>query len=411
MVVDTEYYDTLGVPPNADEQTIKKAYRKLAMKYHPDKNPGNKEAEEMFKKVSEAYACLSDSDKRAKYDRFGKKGLEGSGGFDASEIFKHFFNFDDDDFGFGFDPFGRGGRRKGPRKGEDIRIALGCTLEDLYNGNTFKRKITRNVLCKRCKGTGTKSGKPMKECDKCHGTGIVRVGIQHGFMMMTQQVQCDKCHGTGNCVDNKDKCPSCGGERIESESKILEIIVQAGSKNGEAIVFKGQSHEEPDTIPGDLIFIIQVPEHAYFTRLGNNLIINKAITLNEALTGCSIIINQLDGRKLLVQTNDVIQPKSYMRVNGEGFPIKNQIGQKGDLYIYFEVIFPNKDQVVNVVNDLKKILPGVEQPMPDSSYTECSMSPSSPPSNDNRREYSRNAYDEDDDDDDDGGHGAQCASQ
>ena len=403
MVVDTEYYDTLGVSPDAGDNEIKKAYRKLAMKYHPDKNPGNKEAEETFKKVTEAYACLSDQEKRKKYDRFGKKGMDQSD-FDANDIFRHFFNFgfDDDDFG--------GPRR--PRKGDNIKVALNCSLEDLYNGKTFKRKITRNVVCKKCKGTGTKSGKPIPKCDACGGRGVRFVRINHGFMVMQQQVRCDKCNGTGEVVSPSDKCPVCHGEKIEPEEKILEVIVQPGMKNGDPVIFRGMSHEEPGIAPGDIIFVIRVPDHAYFTREGNNLVINKAITLNEALTGCSFVVKQLDGRDLFVKTKEVIQPKSYMRVNGEGMPILHQSGQKGDLYIYFEVLFPKKEQVMNSIAQLKEILPGVATPMKEASFTECTLIPSSAPSDrTNRNNGYRNAYDDDDDDDEDGGPRAGCTAQ
>nr|BAN41592.1 chaperone protein DNAJ, putative [Entamoeba invadens] len=347
-------YDTLGLPAECTLEQIKKAYKKLAMKYHPDKNPGNKQAEEKFKEVAEAYSVLSDSKKREVYDRYGKKGLEegGMSGFDMNDIFSQFFGGG----GFGF-----GGRqRSGPRKGRTVQVPLKCNLEDLYNGKTFKRKITHDVLCPKCKGKGTKSGKELKKCQRCGGQGAV---------MMTER------------------------------------------REREAIAFAGESDQAPDMVPGDVVFVILTNPNSKFTRIGNNLLVEKTIGLNEALTGLHFVMKHLDGRELYVESKDVIQPNSYMKIEGEGFPIKHQ-STHGDLYIHFTVVLPTKESLAQNVEKLKELLPkGETAPAEKDTYTKCTLMKSTAPPSDNGSSSTRGGYDNDDDDDDGQQGGAQCQQQ
>jgi len=212
MVKETEFYDLLGISPDADESAIKKGYRKMAIKYHPDKNPGDKNAEEMFKKVGEAYETLSDPEKRKIYDRFGKEGLTNQGGMgahSAADIFSQFFG------GMGFGGFGN----SGPRRGDNISSALQVSLEDLYNGKKQKMAVTRNVICSSCKGTGAKNGIKPKKCSECDGRGIKVVIRQMGMMIQQSQQECPVCHGSGEIINEKDKCTQCKGRKVVSEKK------------------------------------------------------------------------------------------------------------------------------------------------------------------------------------------------
>jgi len=394
MPKEMDYYNSLGVGANASDEEIKKAYRKLAIKYHPDKNPGDKKAEEKFKEITEAYAVLSDHDKRQMYDQYGKKGLEegGMGGFDMNDIFSQFFGG------------GMPRRQQGPRKTQSIQCPLKCDLEDLYNGKTFKRKITHDIICKSCKGTGTKDGKEPKKCQRCGGQGVVMMTRQHGMMIMQSQEICPQCKGKGEIISDSDKCKHCHGDKVVSEEKIIEIIVQPGTKNGEKIVFEGESDQEPGKVAGDVIFVIQTNEHKLFKRSGDNLIINKTITLNEALTGIAFTIKQLDGRELYIEGKDIIQPDSFMKVNDEGFTIKHRPGQHGDLYIHFDVKLPTKEEISKNVSKLKELLPRPKNvPMKDDKYEVCSLIPSNGPQQQQQRQQQGYTHMSESDSDDDEG--------
>ncbi|EMD46946.1 DnaJ family protein [Entamoeba histolytica HM-3:IMSS] len=411
-VRETGYYDVLGIKPTASDEEIKKAYRKLAIQYHPDKNPGNKSAEEKFKEITEAYAILSDHNKREIYDRYGKKGLEegGMNGYDMDDIFSQLFG------GFGgfsgFSGFGGFERRpSGPRKGQSIQISLNCTLEDLYNGKTFKRKITHDIICKACSGNGTKSGIKAQTCGTCRGKGFRFVQIQQGFCIMQRQEVCPKCKGKGVVVNEKDLCKMCHGDKVVSEEKTLEIIVQPGSHENEKIVFPGESDQAPGIIAGDVIFVIKTKEHPIFERKGSDLIMSKTITLNEALTGVAFIVKTLDGRELFIEGKDVIEPKSYMCVIGEGFTIKHHPEEHGDLYIYFEIKFPTNAEIKNSLDVLKKVLPsGNTVPMKDDKYVICPLVPSSGPNQSSGNSYRQNQIDSDDEDEYSRGNG-ECTQQ
>eukprot|EP01116_Phalansterium_solitarium_P020545 TRINITY_DN6103_c0_g1_i1.p1 TRINITY_DN6103_c0_g1~~TRINITY_DN6103_c0_g1_i1.p1 ORF type:complete len:284 (+),score=30.40 TRINITY_DN6103_c0_g1_i1:113-964(+) len=222
MPKETEFYERLEITPDADQDTIKKSYRKMAIKYHPDKNPNNPAAAEKFKEVSEAYEVLSDPEKKEVYDKYGKEGLKEGGGMrDAADIFAQFFGG-----GSPFSSFFGGGGRGGPKKGDDIVHELAVTLEDLYKGKTTKLSVTRNKICPKCEGSGTKVGGVSASCKTCNGSGRRMVIRQLGPGMIQQmQTVCDDCGGKGETVKEEDKCKQCKGKKVEKEKKILHVHI------------------------------------------------------------------------------------------------------------------------------------------------------------------------------------------
>ena len=335
MVKETEFYDLLNVQPDCSDNDIKRAYRRLALKYHPDKNPGDDEAAEMFKRVSAAYECLSDESKRKLYDQHGKKGLEegGSGGgfHDASDIFSMFF--------------GGGRRDRGEPKPKDIVHELAVSLEDMYNGKTKKIAVTRDRLCSGCSGKGVKPGCIKSTCGTCGGQGRV-IRIQEPFPGMQQRVQmaCPTCRGEGHTAKAEDKCLSCDGRSIVKDRKVLEINIEKGMKKGDHQRFTGEGDQNPDMkVNGDvLIFIAQKP-HDLFRRVGTHLLVNHKITLQQALCGFELPIEHLDGRVIVVKipAGQCVDPNFAWTVSREGMPVPNTGGvQRGNLVFHFEVEFP-----------------------------------------------------------------------
>jgi len=344
MARHTELYERLEIAQDADEAAIKKAYRKLAMKFHPDKNAGDASAAEKFKEISEAYEILSDGEKRAAYDRFGmdafkEGGAHGSrGGFGVSpeDLFASFFG------GFGGMGGGGGGRARGPRKTRDIVTALPVTLEECFVGAVRKMKVTRKVLCKGCKGSGSKTGRAAT-CTACQGQGVRVVLRQIGPGMITkQQMVCDQCRGEGETVRAQDRCSECAGERLKEEQKVLKVEIDKGARDGQKIVFRGESDEAPGAQAGDLIFVLKEREHATFVRKGPHLFMKKEVPLAAALCGLEFLVPHLDGRTLLVATGpgDVIAPGVLKEVRNEGMPLAGRPYEHGALYIEFDVAFP-----------------------------------------------------------------------
>lgn len=358
-VNNTKYYEVLGVEKTASEQDIKKAYRKLAVKLHPDKNPGNPEAAEKFKEISAAYEVLTDPEKRQLYDKYGEEGLQGRGGFhDPTSIFESFF-------GGGFaDLFGGGGRRGAPRRGEDLKYSLGVTLRELYNGKTAKLKVTKNVICLECMGKGSLKEGGTSTCSTCSGRGV-RVQIRQLGPGMVQQLQsvCPDCQGKGEVIAEKDRCPECSGKKVIPETTIQEFTVERGMEWGEALVKSGEGDQQPGVEPGDLVVVLQEKpdkEEYYqkFKRHGTDLIFAHELTLNEALTGFKIHIKQLDGRNLAVTSNgDVVKPGDVFMIENEGMPKEGNPYVKGRMFIRFEVQFPTYKQISKNVKELKSMLP------------------------------------------------------
>ncbi|XP_010933632.1 chaperone protein dnaJ A6 [Elaeis guineensis] len=337
----TKYYEILGVSKNASQDELKKAYRKAAIKNHPDKGGDP----EKFKELAQAYEVLSDPEKREIYDEYGEDALkEGMGGGGTShnpfDIFEQFFGGS----AFGGGAFGGGssrGRRQ--RRGEDVVHSLKVSLEDLYNGTTKKLSLSRNALCAKCKGKGSKSGASGR-CYGCQGTGVRTVTRQIGLGMIQQmQHACPECRGSGEVISDKDKCPQCKGSKVTQEKKVLEVHVEKGMQQSQKIVFQGEADEAPDTVTGDIVFVVQQKEHPKFKRKYDDLYVEHTLSLSEALCGFQFALTHLDGRQLLIKSNpgEVVKPGQFKAINDEGMPHHGRPFMRGRLYIQFNVEFPD----------------------------------------------------------------------
>lgn len=339
-----DYYEVLGIDRNADEQTIKKAYRKLAKKYHPDLNPGDKEAERNFKEVSEAYEVLSDKQKRDVYDKFGHDGLNGQAGsgFGGFEGFsgQGFGNFEDifgDIFG---DMFGGGRRRRrGPQKGDDIEVQLNLTFEEAAFGTKKEVSITREEDCSKCNGTGAKPGTNKKTCPTCHGTGEVQQVHKTPFGQMVRTGVCPTCHGTGEVID--DPCDKCHGSGKERKKKVFTVDIPEGIYTGAYIPLRGEGEIGERGGPrGDLYIHINVLPHKVFTRDGDDIRCEVEIPFTIAALGGEIMVPTLKG-DFKYNIKEGTQTGTTFRFKGKG--IKNVRNKKfGDQYVKVKIITPKK---------------------------------------------------------------------
>ncbi|CAA6662833.1 unnamed protein product [Spirodela intermedia] len=333
----TRYYEILGVSKNASQEDLKKAYRKAAIKNHPDKGGDP----EKFKELAQSYEVLSDPEKREIYDQYGedaiKEGMGGGGGQgDPFDIFQSFF---------GGSPFGGGGSSRGrrQRRGDDVIHPLKVSLEDLYSGMSKRLSLSRNVLCPKCKGKGSKSGASGR-CAGCQGSGVKVTVRQLGPGMIQQMQQpCSECRGTGETISEKDRCPNCNGDKVVQEKKVLEVHVEKGMQHGQKITFAGEADEAPDTVTGDIVFVLQQKEHPKFRRKGDDLFVEHTLSLAEALCGFQQVLTHLDGRQLLIKSNpgEVIKPGQFKAINEEGMPLYQRPFMRGKLYIHFTVDFPD----------------------------------------------------------------------
>ncbi len=323
-----DYYEVLGVQKNASETEIKRAYRRLAVKYHPDKNPGDQEAEEKFKEAAEAYSVLSDTQKRASYDRFGHSGMGGAG-FDPG-----FTNIEDifDLFGFG-DMFGGGRRRSSVQRGADLRYDLQITLEEAATGKEEKLKIPRLETCGECEGKGTAKGTEPETCITCKGSGQTR--FQQGFFSVMRT--CPNCSGKGQII--KNPCSECkGAGRVEKEKK-LEVKIPAGVETGSRLRMTGEGEDGVNGGPkGDLYVFIHVAEHENFERQGSNLYTSVPISFAQAALGAEIEVKTLDGEEEL-KIPAGTQTGTVFRIKNQGMPNLNG-GGKGDLFVAVTLVTP-----------------------------------------------------------------------
>lgn len=349
-----DYYEVLEVPKTATADEIKKAYRKKAIQYHPDKNPGDKTAEEKFKEAAEAYGVLSDPDKRAQYDKFGFDGLNGAGGFGGGfsgqgmsmdDIFSMFGDiFGGGSFGGGFSGFGgfgggsRGGRQ-GERKfkGSDVRIKVSLTLEEINTGVTKKFKVKKQVPCTHCNGTGSENGAATQVCPDCHGTGTVTRTQNSIFGMVQTQSVCPKCGGEGRII--KDKCKFCGGEGTILGEEIVEVTIPAGVADGMQLSVSGKGNAgRHNGYSGNLLILIEEQPHKDLIRDENDLIYNLLLTVPQAILGGAVEIPTLDGA-VKVKIEPGTQPGKVLRLRDKGLPLLNS-SRRGDLLVNISVYIP-----------------------------------------------------------------------
>jgi len=326
-----DYYEVLGVGRDSSESEIKKAYRRLAVKYHPDKNPGDHEAEEKFKEAAEAYSVLSDAQKRSRYDRFGHAGVGGPGGgaYDPG-----FTNIEDifDLFGFG-DMFGGGARRSTVQRGADLRYDYQITLEEAASGKDAKIEIPRLETCGSCKGKGTAEGTEPESCITCGGSGQTR--FQQGFFSVMRT--CPNCSGTGNVI--KNPCSECRGAGRTEKKKTLEVKIPAGVDSDSRLRVTGEGESGVNGGPsGDLYVFIHIKEHEYFERQGSNLYTSVPISFAQAALGAELEVRTLESTETLKVPSGT-QTGTVFRVKGEGMPALGGRG-KGDLFVAVTVVTP-----------------------------------------------------------------------
>ncbi|KAF2772061.1 DnaJ-domain-containing protein [Teratosphaeria nubilosa] len=427
MVKDTTLYDTLGVSPDATEDQLKKAYRKLAMKHHPDKNNHSKESEEKFKEIGDAYGVLQDPEKRQLYDQYGKEGLEQGGGMGggmgAEDLFAQFFGGGGGGFGGMFGGMG-GGRDPGPKKARTIHHVHKVSLEDVYKGKVSKLALQKSVICSKCEGRGGKEG-AVKTCAGCNGQGMKTMMRQMGPMIQRFQTVCPDCNGEGESIREKDKCRQCNGKKTVIERKVLHVHVDRGVQSGTKIDFRGEGDQMPGVQPGDVQFEIDCKPHPRFQRKGDDLFYHAEIDLLTALAGGAIYIEHLDDRWLTVEImpGEVISPGEVKVIRGQGMPSYRH-HDFGNLYIQFDVKFPEKisgppdsdgfptGMTPEQVKALESVLPPRQPqhiPPPDAMTEDYPLEKVDPMQEGGR---ARGAVGEDDDDEmHAGGERVQCASQ
>ena len=345
MAEKRDYYEVLGVPKNANADEIKKAYRKAAIQYHPDKNPGDKEAEEKFKEAAEAYDVLSNEEKRARYDKFGHAGMSGAaggaggfggfgGGFSMEDIFSQFGDIFGGHFGGGFGG-SRGGRSV--NRGSDIRVRIKLTLAEIVNGTTKKIKVNKDVVCEKCGGSGAKDSSSHATCSTCNGSGYV-VTVQNTFFgRMQSQSVCPTCGGDGKIITAK--CDKCGGEGCVRDSEVIEINVPAGVGEGMALTVSGKGNAaRRGGINGDLIVVIEEERSEELVRDGNNLIHNLNITVATAILGGEVEVPTVEG-KAKIKIAPGTHAGKVLRLRGKGIPDVNGYG-RGDIMVVVDITIP-----------------------------------------------------------------------
>lgn len=342
-----DYYEVLGVSKDATEQEIKKAYRKMAMKYHPDKNQGNKESEEKFKEVNEAYEVLSDVEKRKTYDQFGHAGFSGGGfgqgGFSGGGFggFEDIFDAFGDIFGGGFGGgFGsRSSRRNGPRKGADVRIRMELKFEEAAFGVEKEIVIQQEQECATCHGSGAKPGTSPKTCGTCNGTGEVRQQMRTPFGSMMNVGECPTCHGAGTIIE--EKCTTCHGQGKTKKPKKISVKIPAGLEENSIMKVQGEGQlGTKGGMRGDLQIILEIKEHPLFKRRGNNVYMDMPITFVQAALGDEVEVPTLDG-KVKYKIPEGTQTGTPFKLRGKGIPYLRS-SQRGDQIVTIHVEVPKK---------------------------------------------------------------------
>lgn len=376
MAEKRDYYEVLGLSKGASDDEIKKAFRKMAMKYHPDKNPGDKEAEEKFKEINEAYGVLSDADKKSKYDRFGHAGVDpnagfGGGGFGGgfSGGFGGFEDIFDMFTGGGFGGgFGQQRRNNGPRKGQDLQKAITITFEEAAFGCKKEIEITKYVKCGTCNGEGTKPGTSKKTCPHCNGTGQVSQMQKTPFGQFQSVTQCGNCGGTGQI--NESPCEDCRGTGKVRKTVKIAVDIPAGVDNESVIPIRGQGEPGANGGPnGDLYIVLNVKPHKMFKRNGSDLYLEIPISFDQAALGADITVPTLEG-KVSYKVPAGTQPGTTFRLKGKG--VKNLRNDRmGDLYVKVNLEVPTKlnHKQKKAVEELGKTL-GTECYQKKSSFAE-----------------------------------------
>ena len=363
-VAKRDYYEVLSVSRDCDEQTLKSAYRKLALQYHPDRNPNNREAEERFKEAAEAYAVLSDPQKRAAYDRFGHQGVNGGGfgGFDESQ-FADFADIFGDLFGLG-DLFGGGrNRRSRVQRGEDIRYDLEISFEDCMRGVSADLQIPRREACSKCQGTGAEPNGGLVSCATCNGRGEVL--YQQSFLSIRKT--CPTCAGRGKVI--RQACSQCRGEGFSRSEKKLKVNIPAGVDNGTRLRLAGEGNPAgPGTQPGDLYVVIKVAEHPVFERRENDLHCTLPINIAQAVLGAEIEIETFDGPQK-IRIPEGTQAGAQFRLRNLGVPHLNSRA-RGDLYVHLDVQVPKKltREQRKLFEQLSELLPTDNSPHEKSVF-------------------------------------------
>ena len=342
-----DYYEVLGVDKKASEDEIKKAYRKIAIKYHPDRNPGDKTAEEKFKEAAEAYSVLSDKQKRQQYDQFGFDGPNmgggfggfGAGGFSMDDIFSMF----GDVFGGrgGFSGFGGfGGSQKAQYRGTDLRLKVRLTLQEISTGVTKKFKVRKDIVCSECNGSGAQKGSGSETCPTCHGQGYTVRTVRSILGMMQTQSECPTCHGEGTVI--KNKCPHCSGQGIVKGEEVVEINIPAGVAEGMVVNVPGKGNAAPHNgVPGNIQVYVEEEPNDTFVRDGQDIIYNLLLDFPTAALGGEVDIPTIEGTKVKIKIEPGTQPGKTLRLRGKGLPAVQGYGSgRGDLVVQVSVYVP-----------------------------------------------------------------------